>query len=110
MNDQIESTDLAEDLLNLINQAAADIPQDITLTANGSFVVAAKTKLMALAFNPTANMQINIGLTNGGNELGTVNAVANEVADIDFGRTFFADTPIYVTGITASVELLIFKI
>jgi hypothetical protein len=102
----IDAGDLSIAIVNQLNSLGK---QDLVLITNGSFTMALKKKLCSVAFknNSGASMDIVVGTTPGGNELFEFTIAAGDEHDEDFGKTFWADTTVYVYGVTGSLNLLI---
>jgi hypothetical protein len=84
---------------------------DIIFTADGSFSVSGGRYLNTLIVNPAANLTaFKIGTVAGGNDVVNITAVTgNSDKVISVGRYFRNGTTLYVSGITASTQLILLK-
>lgn len=104
----IGAADLTPELVSIINSIGSNV-QELSLTADSSFIMTAKKRLVNVAVknNSAVDMLIIVGTTEGGNELAEKQVVAGGNIDLDIGVTFWADVTIYIGGITDEVIVLI---
>lgn len=101
-----EIADLVDALL-----AKADLilvrPEELTLTADGEFLMPEKYKLNNVFIKNNTAGAMTITLATGTNELAVIELGANGEIDTDIGKTFFSEDTVFVTGVEGSITLLI---
>jgi hypothetical protein len=86
------------------------VPDIINATADHVYTLNTGRRLQSVIIIPTGAVTIRIGTTNGGEEIMIESAIqSNETFILDCALYAAANMPVYITGITSSTQLLIYK-
>jgi hypothetical protein len=111
-DDPIVFDDLGNELKELIQSiggASSLRPEEITLLANGSFLMLEKYRLNAVAVknNSGQNTVIALGTAPGASDIAEINVLDGDTASIDLGLWFWAETEIFVSNVFGEMIFLI---
>lgn len=113
-DEQIAMADVTGLITALLLKADLNLvrPEELTISNDASFLMPSKYKLESLEFkNKTASSMIIAINTNPGNIINDweVELAASGEAGLDIGKLFWAETPLYISGIIGEVDVLIFR-
>jgi hypothetical protein len=86
-------------------------PEEITIDSDTAFQMLAKYNLQHVSFKSNAidTMTVKVGTTDGGSEYGETDIDAGGTWDLEINETFWANTPIYISGVGGELVVLIFR-
>jgi hypothetical protein len=85
-------------------------PWKVILNADGIYTLPAGLMMEKMIITPSANMDINVGLTPGGDEIMVIESIgANVDYVVNYDLVARTDRTIYFTGITAATTILIYR-
>jgi hypothetical protein len=106
------------DITGLINALLqkADLnlvrPEEMNIGIDSTFLMPAKYKLESIAIKNNTATAMNIAINNNpGNIINDyeVEVPANGMVDLEIGKTFWVETELFISGVTGSIDVLIFR-
>jgi hypothetical protein len=98
------------DLASVNSLIALLFPWKVQLNGDGTYVLPAGLMMEKMIITPSADMDINVGLIPGGDEIMMIESiVANADYVVNYDLVARADRTIYFTGITAATTILIYR-
>jgi hypothetical protein len=100
----LPTTDSISNLLTLF------LPERINATADYVYSLKASSRLDSVIIIPSAEVTVRMGTFNGGEDVMVESTIpANQPFILDCALYAVADMPVYINGITAPTQLLIYK-
>lgn len=86
------------------------LPERIDVTADYVYTLKTGSRLESVIIIPSADITVRIGVTNGGEEVMIESTLlANEPFILDCALFAVADMPVYINGVIAPTQFLIYK-